>query len=187
MAGKNRAVFGIYKTRMAVEEAVDSFRNAGFRHSDISILMQENDGSKDLIVEKGTKAPEGATTGAGTGAIIGGALGWLVGIGALAIPGIGPFIAAGPIVAALAGAGAGGAIGGITGTLIGMGIPEYEAVRYDGRIRKGGILLSIHCDDSDWVRRAKDLLESTGAEDISATGESDADYNSDAPPLSRAS
>lgn len=182
MAGKNTAAFGIYNTRMAVENAVDALRNAGFRNTDISVLMQENEGTKDFALEKGTKAPEGAAAGAGTGAVLGGALGWLAGIGALAIPGIGPLIAAGPIVAALAGAGAGGAIGGITGTLIGMGIPEYEAKRYDGRIRKGGILLSVHCDDSEWTSRAKDILTQTGAEDVSSTGESSGDYNADAPP-----
>lgn len=185
MAGKNMAVFGIYNTRLAVENAVDSLKNAGFRNTDISVLMQENEGSKDFAMEKGTKAPEGAAAGAGTGAVIGGALGWLAGIGALAIPGIGPLLAAGPIVAALAGAGAGGALGGITGTLIGMGIPEFEAKRYDGRIRKGGILLSIHCDDNDWVRRAKDMLAQTGAEDISSTSEATGDYNADAPPENR--
>lgn len=185
MAGKNMAVFGIYNTRLAVENAVDSLKNAGFRNTDISVLMQENEGSKDFAMEKGTKAPEGAAAGAGTGAVIGGALGWLAGIGALAIPGIGPLLAAGPIVAALAGAGAGGALGGITGTLIGMGIPEFEAKRYDGRIRKGGILLSIHCDDNDWVRRAKDMLAQTGAEYISSTSEATGDYNADAPPENR--
>lgn len=182
MAGKNTAAFGIYNTRMAVENAVDALRNAGFRNTDISVLMQENEGTKDFALEKGTKAPEGAAAGAGTGAVVGGALGWLAGIGALAIPGIGPLLAAGPIVAALAGAGAGGAIGGITGTLIGMGIPEYEAKRYDGRIRKGGILLSVHCDDTEWTSRAKDILTQTGAEDVSSTGESSGDYNADAPP-----
>lgn len=185
MAGKNKAVFGIYNTRSGVENAVDAFKNAGFRNTDISVLMQENEGSKDFALEKGTKVPEGAAAGAGTGLVVGGALGWLAGIGALAIPGIGPFLAAGPIVAALAGAGAGGAIGGIAGTLIGMGIPEFEAKRYDGRIRKGGILLSVHCDDENWVRRAKEMLSQTGAEDISSTSEASGDYNADAPPENR--
>ena len=125
--------------------------------------------------EKTTKAPEGATTGATSGAILGGTLGLLAGIGALAIPGIGPFIAAGPIMAALAGMGVGGTVGGITGALVGLGIPEYEAKRYEGRLQKGGILLSVHCDTSDQIKVAKDLLKSTGAEDISATGESSVD------------
>src|SRR5438132_9508167 len=147
MAGKNTAVFGIYRDRAHVEQGVDTLVADGFRTADISVLLPENTGTKDFAHEKNTKAPEGATTGAGTGALLGGGLGWLVGIGALAIPGLGPFIAAGPIVAALAGAGAGGAIGGLTGALIGMGIPEYEAKRYEGRGKDGGILLSVHSDD----------------------------------------
>ncbi|MGE5679805.1 MAG: DUF3341 domain-containing protein [Bacillota bacterium] len=183
---KNIAVFGIYSTRNRLEEGLESLRASGFRHEDISVLMSENIGTKDTGFEKATKAPEGAATGAGTGAVIGGALGWLVGIGALAIPGIGPFIAAGPIVAALAGLGAGGAIGGIAGTLVGMGIPEYEAKRYDGRIKSGGMLLSVHCDDSDWSKKAKDILINTGAEDISSTSEADSDYNkSEKPSIKR--
>jgi hypothetical protein len=182
MAGKNTAVFGIYPSYESVERAVDALRVAGFRETDISVLFPENKGTKDFAMEKGTKAPEGATTGAGTGAVVGGTLGWLTGIGALAIPGLGPFIAAGPIVAALAGAGAGGAIGGITGALIGMGIPEYEAKRYQGRVTKGGILLSVHSDNSEWTRRAKEILERTGAEDVSSTGETKGDVeNSDKP------
>ena len=171
MAGKNTAVFGIYPNRTSVENAVDALKAAEFRNSDISVLFPENAGTKDFAHEKSTKAPEGATTGAGTGAVLGGGLGWLVGIGALAIPGLGPFIAAGPIVAALAGAGAGGAIGGITGALIGMGIPEYEAKRYEGRVKDGGILLSVHSDDSQWTKRAKEILEHTSAQDVSSTGE----------------
>src|SRR5947209_6450360 len=157
MAGKNTAVFGIYRDRAHVEEAVDSMRAAGFRNTDISVLFPQNAGTKDFAHEKHTKAPEGATTGAGTGAVVGGALGWLAGIGAIAIPGLGPFIAAGPIVAALAGAGAGGAVGGVVGALVGLGIPEYEAKRYEGRIKSGGILLSVHCDDSKWAAKAKKI------------------------------
>ena len=176
MAGKNTAVFGIYSDRPGVEDAVDELKANDFRSADISVLFPENVGSKDFAHEKNTKAPEGATTGAGSGAVIGGTLGWLAGIGALAIPGVGPFIAAGPIVAALAGAGAGGAIGGITGALVGMGIPEYEAKRYEGRIKGGGILLSVHCDDSDWTKKAKDILERTGAQDIASAGEAAADF-----------
>jgi hypothetical protein len=185
MAGKNTAVFGIYASRAAVEHALDSLKAAGFRNTDVSVLLPENLGTKDLGTEKATKAPEGATTGAGSGAVIGGALGWLAGIGALAIPGLGPFIAAGPIVAALAGMGVGGAIGGVAGALIGMGIPEYEAKRYEGRIEKGGILLSVHADNSDWVKKAKDILSATGAEDVSSTGEASADYAKTDRPLSR--
>src|SRR6059058_6490904 len=158
MAGKNTAAFGIYRDRISVDNAVDALRAADFRNTDISVLFPENEGTKDFAHEKHTKAPEGTATGATSGAVIGGGLGWLAGIGALAIPGLGPFIAAGPIVAALAGAGAGGALGGLTGALIGAGIPEYEAKRYEGRIRKGGILLSVHCDNADWVKRAEKIL-----------------------------
>jgi len=187
MAGKNTAVFGIYTTRRSVENAVDSLKVDGFRNTDISVLLPENEGTKDFAHEKQTKAPEGAAAGAGTGAVLGGTLGWLTGIGALAIPGLGPFVAAGPIMAALAGVGVGGALGGVTGALVGMGIPEYEAKRYEGRIKNGGILLSVHCDDSEWVKRAKKILERTGASDISSAGEASADYaKSDRPAPRRA-
>ena len=142
-------------------------------------------GSKDFAHKKNTKAPEGATAGAGTGVVLGGALGWLVGIGALAIPGLGPFIAAGPIMAALAGAGIGSAVGGLTGALIGMGIPEYEAKRYEGRVKDGGILISVHSDGSEWTKRAKEILERTGAQDISSAGESSADFAKSDKPLPR--
>jgi hypothetical protein len=175
MAGKNTAVFGIYPNVASVDNAVDALKSAGFRNSDISVLFPENTGTRDFAHEKNTKAPEGAATGAGAGAVVGGGLGWLAGIGALAIPGLGPFIAAGPIVAALAGAGAGGAVGGLTGALIGMGIPEYEAKRYEGRVKDGGILLSVHSDDSAWTKKAKSILEGTGAQDISSSGEASAD------------
>src|SRR5438094_2703285 len=187
MAGKNTAVFGIYSDRMRVEKAVDRLKADGFRNTDISVLFPQNAGTKDFAHEKHTKAPEGATTGAGTGAVVGGALGWLAGIGAIAIPGLGPLIAAGPIVAALAGAGAGGALGGLTGALIGMGIPEYEAKRYEGRVKQGGILLSVHSDNSEWTKKAKDILELTGAEDVSSTGEAAADFAKSDKPLPRAS
>src|SRR6202521_2320778 len=171
MASKNIAVFGIYPSQASVESGVDALKAAGFSNNDISALFPQNAGTKDFAHEKSTKAPEGASTGAGAGALLGGGLGWLVGIGALAIPGLGPFIAAGPIMAALAGAGVGGAVGGLTGALIGMGIPEYEAKRYEGRVKDGGILLSVHSDSSDETKRAKEILERTGAKDISATGE----------------
>lgn len=185
MAGKNTAVFGIYRTREAAEFAVDELRANHFRSTDISVLMQENAGNKDFAHKKDTKAPEGATTGGGVGAVVGGGLGWLVGIGALAIPGLGPFIAAGPIMAALAGVGVGAAVGGITGALVGMGIPEYEAKRYEGRVKEGGILLSVHCDSSDWTKQAKEILKRTGAEDISSSGEASADYAKSDRPVSR--
>jgi hypothetical protein len=187
MAGKNTSVFGIYQTYEGVESAVDALKAAGFRNTDISVLFPENVGTKDFAHEKGTKAPEGATTGAGTGAVVGGALGWLAGIGALAIPGVGPFIAAGPIMAALAGVGVGGAVGGIAGALIGMGIPEYEAKRYEGRVKKGGILLSVHSDNSEWTKKAKEILEHTGAQDVSSAGEASADFQKTDKPMPRAS
>jgi hypothetical protein len=176
MAGKNTAAFGIYRTRAEAERGVDDLLSNSFRTEDISVLMAENLGTKDFAHEKHTKTPEGATTGAGAGAVIGGTLGLLAGIGALAIPGLGPFIAAGPIMGALAGVGTGGVIGGLIGALAGMGIPEYEAKRYEGMIREGGILVSVHCDNSDWVKRAKDILERTGAHDVASSSESSADY-----------
>jgi hypothetical protein len=187
MAGKNTAVFGIYRDQAKLENAVDTLRAEGFRNTDISVLFPENEGTKDFAHEKHTKAPEGTATGATSGAVIGGGLGWLVGIGALAIPGLGPFIAAGPIVSLLAGAGAGGVVGGITGALVGMGIPEYEAKRYEGRIKEGGILLSVHSDDSNWTKKAKEILERTGAQDISSTGEAKADWQKTDVPMERAS
>ena len=171
MAGKNTAVFGIYPTYESVERAVDALRAAGFRGTDISVLFPENVGTKDFAHEKGTKAPEGATTGASAGAVVGGTLGWLTGIGALAIPGLGPFIAAGPIMAALAGAAVGAAAGGITGALVGLGIPEYEAKQYEGKIRKGNMLISVHTEDGKEVDKAKDIFKREGATDISYTGE----------------
>jgi hypothetical protein len=186
MAGKNTSAYGIYPNRASLENGVEALKAANFRNEDISVLFPDNKGIKEFAHEKNTKAPEGATTGATTGALAGGALGWLVGIGALAIPGVGPFIAAGPIVAALAGAGAGGALGGLTGALIGAGIPEYEAKRYEGRIKEGGILVSVHCDSSEWTKKAKDILERTGAEDVASAGEASADTKTDKP-LPRAS
>src|SRR3984893_15660147 len=169
---KKTAVFGIYTTVADADRATDSLVSSGFSASDISALLPENLGSKQIGTEKATKAPEGAAAGAGSGAVLGGALGLLAGIGALAIPGVGPLIAAGPIVATLAGMGVGGTVGGLTGALIGLGIPEYEAKRYEGVIQKGGILLSVHCSTSDEVSRCKDILKRTGGEDISSTSES---------------
>jgi hypothetical protein len=174
MASKKTAVFGIYSTRDQVETAADLLARSGFAVTDISVLLPESLGSKDMGTEKATKAPEGAAAGAGSGAVLGGTLGLLAGIGALAIPGVGPLIAAGPIMATLAGIGVGGAVGGFTGAMIGMGIPEYEAKRYEGRLQKGGILLSVHCDTSEDIDRAKEILDRTGAEDISSTGEASA-------------
>jgi len=186
MAGKNTAAFGIFRTTAEVDRAVEALRAAGFRTEDISVLFPENEGTKQFAHEKHTKAPEGAATGAGTGAVLGGGVGLLAGLGSLAIPGIGPLLAAGPIVAALAGAGAGGAIGGIAGALIGMGIPEYEAKRYEGQVRAGGILLSVHCDNSEWTSKAKKVLEVAGAHDVASAGEASADFNKSDRPFPKA-
>src|SRR6516225_4529249 len=168
---KNTSVLGIYSSRSALESAIDAFREAGWAATDISVLLPENLGPRELATQKETKAPEGATAGAGTGAVIGGALGWLAGIGALAIPGLGPFIAAGPIMATLAGIGVGGAVGGFSGLLIGLGLPEYEAKHYEARMQKGGILLSVNCESSEEIDRAKRIMERAGAEDISVVSE----------------
>jgi hypothetical protein len=176
MAGKNKAVFGIYRSSMQAEDAVDRMVANGFASDDISVLLPDNASSRQFAHEKNTKAPEGTATGATTGGVIGGTLGLLAGIGAIAIPGIGPFIAAGPIMGTLAGIGAGGAVGGLMGALIGMGIPEYEAKRFEGRIKDGGVLLSAHCDTSEEIDRAKELLKRTGAEDISSTSEASAPH-----------
>ncbi|HEY2842477.1 MAG TPA: DUF3341 domain-containing protein, partial [Bryobacteraceae bacterium] len=149
--------------------------DGGFTSDDISVLLPDNKSSRDFAHEKGTKAPEGTTAGVTAGGAIGGTLGLLAGIGALAIPGIGPLIAAGPIMAALAGLGVGGAVGGLIGALVGMGIPEYEAKRYEGHVKAGGVLLSVHCGTPGQITRAKEILKETGAEDISTTGEASAE------------
>lgn len=172
----NTSVFGVYATRGQVEAAIEQLRTAGFRAEDVSILLPENLGTKDMGVEKNTKAPEGAATGAASGAVLGGTLGWLAGIGALAIPGIGPLLVAGPLVAMLAGVGVGAAAGGLTGAFVGLGIPEYEAKRYEGLVKSGKILLSVHSDDGDWTKKAKKILENTGAEDIGTASEAKGDY-----------
>ena len=170
---KKVGVFGIYSTRMSVENAIDSLINSDFPASDISVLLPESlGGQKEMGTEKATKAPEGVAAGVTAGGAIGGTLGVLAGIGMLAIPGLGPFIAAGPIMAGLAGLGVGGAVGGVTGALVGVGIPEFEAKRYEGRLQKGGILLSVHCDTSEKIKLAKEILKASGGEDVSSTGES---------------
>jgi hypothetical protein len=176
VTNKKVGVFGIYSTLTGVERATHSLIKAGFPNSDISVLMPESfGGPKDMGTEKSTKAPEGAAAGVTAGGVIGGTLGVLAGIGLLAIPGLGPFIAAGPIMAGLAGLGVGGAVGGVTGAFVGMGIPEFEAKRYEGRLLQGGILMSIHCDTSEDIKRSKEILKATGAEDVSSTKESSAD------------
>ena len=171
MSNKNVAVFGIYATPGTAEAAVDHLLANGFTNSAISVLLPDDESTRAFAHEKSTKAPEGTATGVTTGGVIGGTLGLLAGIGALAIPGVGPLIAAGPIVATLAGLGAGGAVGGIVGALVGMGIPEYEAKRYEGAVKGGGTLLSVHCDTSEQVDAAKMSLKDTGARDISSSSE----------------
>jgi hypothetical protein len=168
------SVLCITKTEAQAQNIVDQLRLSNFSNNDISVLFPDKHGTKDFAHEQHTKAPEGATTGGVTGGVLGGALGWLIGIGALAIPGVGPFIAAGPIMAALAGAAVGGTVGGIAGALIGMGIPEYEAKRYEDKVKSGNILISVHTENSEQVKRAKEIFKQAGAEDITSTGESSA-------------
>ncbi len=164
---KKHAVFGLFKTRGQVEQAIDTLHVAGFRPADMSALLPDWGSTSEVAHEKHTKAPEGAATGAATGGIAGGTIGLLVGVGALVIPGLGPLIAAGPIVAALAGAGAGGAVGTVVGALIGLGIPEYEAKRYESFLNQGGAILTVHTDDQQWANKAHHILEACGAHDIS--------------------
>jgi len=166
-----KSVFCLATSRNQAEQIVDRLKAANFSNNDISVLFPDKGTSRDFAHEKNTKAPEGAVTGAGTGGVIGGALGWIVGIGALAIPGVGPFIAAGPIMAALGGAAIGAAAGGIAGGLIGLGIPELEAKRYEGKIKEGNLLLSVHTENSEEITRAKDIFTKAGAQDICTTGE----------------
>ena len=172
MNDKNKAVYGIYPSVSQAERAVDVLIGAGFPNQSISVLLPDQQSTRDFAHEKDTKAPEGAAVGTTAGGVVGGTLGLLAGVGALAIPGLGPFIAAGPIMGALAGLGVGGAVGGIVGALVGMGIPEYEAKRYEGRLKNGGVLLSVHCNTSEEVDRAEQELKRTGAEDVSSAKES---------------
>jgi hypothetical protein len=192
MAETNIAVFGIYSSRIGAEQGVRALLNSGFKPEDLSILLPDDSGPGKTGIEKGTKAPEGAAAGVGTGAVAGGILGFFAGTGStlaaavIAIPGIGPFIAAGPLIAALAGAGIGGTVGAVTGALVGLGIPEYEAKRYEGRVTKGGILLSVHCNNAALVEKAKEVLKLAGAEDISSAQEASVDsgaWNSPEPPV----
>lgn len=172
----DKAVFCIAGTREKAIAIVDSLRASGFRESEISLVMAHRDEDGDIAVEGHTKAPEGATTGAGSGLLLGGALGWMAGIGALAIPGIGPFIAAGPIMAALAGAAIGSTAGGVAGGLIGMGFSEYEAKQYETYLRDGNALISVRVENSDEVERAKDIFENADAEHISVQAVVEADH-----------
>jgi len=167
-----KSVFCITTSREQADRVVDQLLIANFSSNDISVLFPDKDTTRDFAHEKNTKAPEGAVTGAGTGGVLGGALGWVAGIGALAIPGVGPFIAAGPIIAALSGAAIGATVGGIAGGLIGLGIPELEAKRYEGKVKAGNILISVHTENSDEIKLAKDIFTRAGAQDICTTGES---------------
>ena len=176
MENKKTAVFGIYTTTNQAEAAVNQLMSQGFSGDDISVLMEDSNSSRQFAHQKNTKVPEGTATGATAGGVIGGTLGLLAGLGALAIPGVGPLIAAGPIMGTLAGIGAGGTVGGLIGALVGLGIPEYEAKRYEGRIKDGGVLLSVHCNTSNEIDRAKEALERSGAQDISSASESSAKY-----------
>ncbi len=169
-----KSVFCISTSREQADRIVDGLKNANFSNNDISALFPDKGTTRDFAHEKSTKAPEGAITGAGTGGVVGGALGWIAGIGALAIPGVGPFIAAGPIIAALSGAAIGATVGGIAGGLIGLGIPEIEAKRYEGKIKEGNILISVHTENSDEISKAKDIFTHAGAQDICVTGEATA-------------
>lgn len=166
-----KAVIGLVASQAQAENIVGQLQRAGFSNNDISALFPDKKGTRDFAHEQNTKAPEGAVAGASAGGAIGGTMGLLAGIGALAIPGLGPFIAAGPIMAALSGAAAGAAVGGIAGALIGMGIPELEAKQYEGKVKGGNILLSVHVDDRDERARAKKILEAGGATDIVTAGE----------------
>jgi hypothetical protein len=166
-----KSVFCIANSRYQAEKIIENLQESNFSKNDISVLFPDQETTRDFAHEKNTKAPEGAITGVGTGGVIGGVLGWVAGIGALAIPGVGPFIAAGPIVAALSGAAIGAAVGGIAGALIGLGIPEIEAKRYEGKILAGNILISVHVEDANDVKIAKATFAEAGAEDICTTGE----------------
>jgi hypothetical protein len=169
-----KSVFCIATNRDQADRIVDRLKDTGFSNNDISVLFPDKDTTRDFAHEKNTKAPEGIATGAGTGGVVGGALGWLAGIGALAIPGAGPFIAAGPILAALSGAAVGATVGGIAGGLIGMGIPELEAKRYEGKIKAGNILLSVHTENAEEIKAAEKIFRNAGAQDICTTGEATA-------------
>jgi hypothetical protein len=185
MAIRNIAAVGIYSDQATVHEAAEALKAAGFRSTDISVLFPENLGSKDFGHEKHTKAPEGAVAGGGSGAVVGAALGWMAGAGAMLVPGLETLAVAGPVVGMLGGMGAGVLVGGLTGALVGAGMPEYEAKRYEGRIRKGGILLSVHCDNGEWAKTARRVLKHTGARDISTAGEAKADFGRSEKPAPR--
>jgi hypothetical protein len=176
MPGSSKSTFGIYPDQAAVEQAVIALKQSGFRSTDVSVLVPDNVGTKDFAHQKNTKAPEGAVAGGGIGAILGGGLGFLGGVGVLMVPGLEQFAMAGPILGTLSGLGIGIPVGAITGAMAGATVPEYEAKRFEGRIRRGGILLSVHCDNPDWAKTAAAVLKRTGATDIGTAGEAKADF-----------
>jgi hypothetical protein len=182
---RNISAFGIYPDETTVSDAVESLKAAGFRQTDISVLYPENLGSKDFAHEKHTKAPEGAVAGGGSGAVVGAALGWLAGAGMMMVPGLEGVVAAGPIMGMLSGMGVGVTLGGLAGALAGAGIPEYEAKRYEGRVRNGGILVSVHCDNTEWANTARGILKRSGAASVSTAGEAKADFARSEKPLPR--
>ncbi len=182
---KNTSVIGIYPDRTTVSDAINILHKAGYRATDISVLSSDNQGSKDFALVKRTKASDGAAAGAAVGAVVGAALAWLVSIQTVTIAALGPLVAAGPVLAALAGAGAGGTLGWIVGLLAGSSLTEYVAKRYAGRMRAGGILLSVHCDSQEWCNRAKTALRDTGARNISSASETSADYGTTDKPMER--
>lgn len=165
------SVFCIASSEYMATSIVTRLKSAGFSDNDISALFPDKSGTRDFAHEHNTKAPEGAATGAGAGGAVGGVLGLLAGVGALAIPGVGPLIAAGPIMAALGGVAVGAAVGGLAGALIGMGIPEIEARRYEGKVKDGNILISVHTESSEEVKAARTIFEDLGAQDISSSSE----------------
>jgi hypothetical protein len=183
---RNISAFGIYSDQGTVSNAVEELKAAGFRQTDISVLFAENLGSKDFAHEKHTKAPEGALSGGGAGGVVGAALGWLVGSGLALVPGLEAVVAAGPVMGMLSGLGIGVMLGGFAGAITGAGLPEYEAKRYEGRVRNGGTLLSVHCDNAEWAKTARAVLKQTGASDISMAGEARADFARTEKPLPRA-
>lgn len=185
MTARNISAYGIYGDGQAVTSAVQALKDAGFRSTDISILYPDGLGSQDFAHERHTKAPEGAVTGGGSGAVIGAALGWLVGAGSLALPGFEAMAAAGPAMGMLGGMGLGVTVGGLSGAIAGAGVPEYEAKRYAGQVRKGSILVSVHCDNPEWAKQAKAMLKKTGARDISTASESKADFARSEKPMPR--
>ncbi len=185
MSRTNTSVYGIFPDQTSISEAVNALRAVGFRTTDISVLFPENVGTKDFGHQKSSKAPEGAVAGGSAGAVLGGMLGWFAGMGTLAIHGLEPFAVAGPLMGMLSGLGVGMLTGSLTGAITGATIPEYEAKRFSGRIRRGGILISVHCDNQDWAKSAANTLRRSGAQDISSSSEAKADFAVSEKPMPR--